>query len=506
MNVFLMYKDRDFDEQADLPWNHKALEQDLELQTVFDAMARDDRFVLEVVNKAVLLSLQDVETIRYRQGILSDCISNPQVIRELYNLTLEAIKRKRESWFGGYSRYYPSSILYGAVGLLHSFVDLLRQLRVIAEQQSNAFRSEGFGSLFAMLRSELSEEYLGLISGQLRELRLRKGALISARLGEGNKGTEYVLRRPNKRPAWLKRLLSKTPTTCTFRIADRDEGGARALSEMKDQGINPVANALAQSADHILSFFTMLRAELAFYIGCLNLHETLTLKGQPVCMPDPTAEHDRVHAFAGLYDASLALTMDGTVVGSDVQADEKELVFITGANQGGKSTFLRSIGLAQLMMQCGMFVPAQSFRANICNGVFTHYRRKEDTTMNSGKFEEELVRMSEIVDHLKENSLILFNESFAATNEREGSEIARQIVAALLDKRVKVFFVTHMYELARGFYDRNTDGTIFLRAERRDDGTRTFKMVEGEPLQTSYGRDLYDKIFAEEQAAGALSA
>jgi hypothetical protein len=46
----------------------------------------------------------------------------------------------------------------------------------------------------------------------------------------------------------------------------------------------------------------------------------------------------------------------------------------------------------------------------------------------------------------------LFNESFSATNEREGSEIARRIVAALLDGWVKVFFVTHMYELARGFY------------------------------------------------------
>jgi DNA mismatch repair ATPase MutS len=506
MNVFLMYKDRDFDEQAGLPWNHKALEQDLELQTVFEAMAREDKFMLEVARKAVLLSLYDPETIRYRQGILNDCISNPQVIRELYGLTLEAIERKRKSWFGGYSRFYPSSILYGSVELLHSFVDLLRQLRMIAEQQAKAFRSEGFGSLFAMLRSELSDEYLAQVLGQLKELRLRKGALVSAKLGEGNRGTEYVLRRPNKRPTWLKRLLGKTPATCTFRIAERDEGGARALAEMKDQGINPVANALAQSADHVVSFFTMLRIELAFYLGCLNLHETLKSRGQPVCMPDPEAAHDRLHSFEGLYDVSLALTMDGTIVGSDVQADHKRLVFITGANQGGKSTFLRSIGLAQLLMQCGMFVPARSFRANICNGLFTHYRRKEDASMNSGKFEEELGRMSEIVDHFKEDSLILFNESFSATNEREGSEIARQIVAALLDKSVKVFFVTHMYELSRGFFDQNGEGSIFLRAGRLDDGTRTYKIAEGEPLQTSYGRDLYDRIVAAERTAPALSA
>jgi DNA mismatch repair ATPase MutS len=126
--------------------------------------------------------------------------------------------------------------------------------------------------------------------------------------------------------------------------------------------------------------------------------------------------------------------------------------------------------------------------------------------MKSGKLDEELGRMSEIVDHVRQHSLILFNESFSATNEREGSEIARQIVTALLDKAVEVFFVTHMYELARGFYDRDDYAGTFLRAGRREDGTRTFTMAEGEPFETSYGRDLYERIFAAEQPAQARSA
>ncbi|MER8376745.1 hypothetical protein NKH19_22355 [Mesorhizobium sp. M1338] len=64
------------------------------------------------------------------------------------------------------------------------------------------------------------------------------------------------------------------------------------------------------------------------------------------------------------------------------------MVVITGANQGGKSTFLRGVGLAQLMMQCGMFVPA-AFCGSVCDGVFTHYKRGEDATMKSGKLDEE---------------------------------------------------------------------------------------------------------------------
>src|SRR5439155_19374222 len=137
------------------------------------------------------------------------------------------------------------------------------------------------------------------------------------------------------------------------------------------------------------------------------------------------------------------------------------------------------------------FAPAESFSTNVCDGLFTHYKREEDATMKSGKLDEELSRMSAIVDHITSNSLVLFNESFAATNEREGSEIARQIICTLLEKRIKVFFVTHLYEFAHGFYDKHMENAMFLRADRQPDGRRTFKLIEGEPLQTSFGEDLY---------------
>jgi len=241
----------------------------------------------------------------------------------------------------------------------------------------------------------------------------------------------------------------------------------------------------------------MLRTELAFYVGCLNLHDKLAAKGEPVCFPTPAKAGERKHRFSGLYDVCLSLHMEGRLVGNAADADYKSLTIVTGANQGGKSSFLRSIGLAQMMMQCGIFVGAESFQAELCPALFSHYRREEDATMKSGKLDEELARMSGIVDHITPNSILLLNESFAATNEREGSEIATQIVRALLEKRVKIFFVTHLYEFARGFYDKNDEATLFLRAERKDDGTRTFRLLEGEPLETSYGEDLYRQIFGE---------
>jgi DNA mismatch repair ATPase MutS len=293
----------------------------------------------------------------------------------------------------------------------------------------------------------------------------------------------------------MQRIVSRKPPAYTFYISDRDESGARALSELRDRGINLVANALAQSADHIDSFLKMLRIELGFYIGCLNLQEQLRKMDEPIAFPVPADLNDNRHSFQGLYDVCLALTMKRKVVGNDVFADNKDIVIITGANQGGKSIFLRSIGLSQLMMQCGMFVPAESYCSQISKGVFTHYKREEDATMKSGKLDEELSRMSNIAETITPQSILLLNESFSATNEREGSEIARQIVRALLDNHIKIFYVTHLYEFAHGIYEKKMENAMFLRAERKADGGRTFKLVEGEPLQTSYGEDLYRSIF-----------
>ena len=83
--------------------------------------------------------------------------------------------------------------------------------------------------------------------------------------------------------------------------------------------------------------------------------------------------------------------------------------------------------------------------------------------------------------------MLLCNESFASTNEREGSEIARQIVRALAASGVKVLYVTHMYDLASSL--AAMPGAVALRAERGRGGDRPFKLVPGRPQTTSYAED-----------------
>lgn len=494
--------------QQVLPWNAAALTQDLGLDMLFKAMSQGDNFLLEVAQVAVLSSLTELDAINYRQQILADVLKNPHTVEEMYQVTIDAMERERKSIWSGLFARQPSAILSRAIEGLHIFVDALKRLRTIADRHTGSFQSEGFSQLLTTLQRELSDDYFAEVEQHLRQAKFGGGVLLSARLGYGNKGTDYTLRKPYAdHRSWFARLLAERPLSYSYQLHPRDEAGMRALSDITDCGLNLVANALAQSMDHIHSFLQMLRTELAFYIGCLNLYRQLQRIGEPICFPIAGLRGHRKLSFSDLYDASLALNVGGKVVGNELKPDHSSLIVITGANTGGKSTFLRSIGLAHLMMQAGMFVAATSFSSEVCDGLFTHYKREEDAAMESGKWDEELGRMSDIVSRLRSNSLVLFNESFASTNEREGSEIAGQIVWALLDKHVKVFFVTHLYHFARSCFAERPDQCTFLRAVRHADGTRPFKLVPGEPLQTSYGEDLYREIFADgEYPSGRASS
>jgi hypothetical protein len=75
------------------------------------------------------------------------------------------------------------------------------------------------------------------------------------------------------------------------------------------------------------------------HFGCLNLHEQMSQMSAPMSFPLPVTTGERRFSCKQLYDVSLALSMRRKVVGNDVSADNKQLVIITGANQGGKSTF-----------------------------------------------------------------------------------------------------------------------------------------------------------------------
>ena len=487
MNVYLMLPEGCPAPASLLMLSKDTLKADLELNTILDAISGGDKTIRTACMSAIFAPLQELELIAYRHEVLKDAIAQPEVVRALYDICLEAEKRRKASshWM---TNYYLSSTFSGAIEYLINFTETLVRLRKLAEENESKFQSKGFLQLFKMLREELPDSYIEKVKSQLTELSNRDGILVSARLGGYLQGTDYVLQRRQKKLLNLDFLKGQT-----YNLGKNDDPGAEDMTARQDRAINEVTNSLAQSAEHLASFFDLLRGQLAFYVGSLNFMDLMKQYGMPTSLPVMTGRENESRSWEQMYDTALVLTKKSAVTANTFSAENKRLYIVTGANQGGKSTFLRSLGQAQLMGQCGMPVGAKQFSAPLRKAVFSHFKKEEDRWMTSGKLDEELDRMGRIANYIKGGDLLLFNEAFAATNEREGSEIGRQITEVLVKYGVEVFSVTHLHAYAIAF--KNRDDVQYLRAQRLDDGSRTFTILPGEPLETAFGEDLYNKIF-----------
>lgn len=502
MKPFLMYPDRDFVMDTGGGQIVSSIVDDLGLAILCEHMAAGDKLLYAVSQTALLESLQSVDEILFRQQVLKDCIKQANVVRAMYGIAVEALETERRSWSWLYSKT-PEGILYRSIEALQAFLEPLESLRRVCAESEQGFESEGFKRFFRSLKEETDPNSLRAIQEDLRDLRAHDNITATARLGRGNRIDHLLMHRPPARGrTWLERvkriltgLKHRPDEIFVYVIGERDESGARVLSNIKGKAFAPIARDLDRSANHVRSFFSSIRAELGFYIACQNLREELIRRDGLLCFPEPTGRARKDLCVSDLYDISLLLTGVTPMITNHLSSDAKDLVVISGPNRGGKSTFLRSIGVAHLMMQAGMFVPARSMRASVCHRLFTHFKREEDVTMTQGKFDEELSRISGIIDSMVPNDLILLNESFAATNQREGSEIAQEIVEGLRKSGVRVFYVTHMTDLVHTLWDQNIGSTLFLRADRLPDGTRTFRIQPAEPETTSHATDLYARIF-----------
>lgn len=491
MQVRLMFDDRIY-VPADAPeFGADDLLVDLQLEDLLLTMAGRDRLLYQLARDVITHPQTDAGTIIYRQRVLQDCIDRPEATAELYALCTEALKTERSVYIG-FVRENPRAILSRARTVLTQLVPYLQKLAGFAQREYPSVRSAGLKTLYSGLIEDLDEQFFTECQDHLHRLAFRDGVIIGRRLGPGNEGVDDLLHPPEKVPL-AERIGLPSRSALTYQIPARDEAGANELAAIQGRGLNQIANATAQAADFLRGFFETLQREIGFYLGCVRLHRRLTALGQPTCMPTLLDDDDDLVAGSELYDPHLPLAGERSVIRNDVPSGARTGIVITGANSGGKSTLLRAIGCAQLMAQAGMFVPARSWSIRVATTVLTHFAREEDSDMVGGRFFDELKRLSEIIGHMQPGGWILMNETFAGTNEAEAADLGTDLIGALRERGVPVILVTHNYDLAGRLVEQDPS-LLSLRAERLESGQRTFRLLPNEPLPTSFGRDIYDRL------------
>lgn len=548
MKVHLLYADREWTKKNTY-FDTKAIIEDLNLDVFFKTAARnqeeqtktvqtlggEDAYLAEVMEQVMMVPLGSREEILFRQDVLKDFLAHPELADYLYgfsdNLMFEWNKLGRKDMKKDYRE--TNGYLITRMKMLYLFLDKLAELKQYLTENREGLKSEGFRNLLSGLEKAFGKEneaYLwqllkslaffcegevmpGVESKPLKpvlelECTLSGGFKLEQIWPDVVESTDKKYKKEKRQKSLSERWLGAFAPEPSVPL--KEDVVLRDLKRLEYAVVRYIMSYLETFYLECQDFFEQLYFQSAFYFGACRIYQRMEKtspktgsedeegkKGLPICFPKVCSNKDL--SFSELKECSMALARRMEVVGNDADIRDKMLLVVTGANQGGKSTFLRSIGIAQIMMQCGLFVSAERYESGIFPGIYTHFTRREDVQMNSGRLDEELGRMEQMIRHLEPDSLMLLNESFATTTEQEGSEIAYDIILALLEAGVKVLTVTHLLSFAKKCYHQDMKGAEYLSAERLENGERTFRMVQGEPELTSFGLDLYEEIIGEQE-------
>jgi DNA mismatch repair protein MutS len=154
----------------------------------------------------------------------------------------------------------------------------------------------------------------------------------------------------------------------------------------------------------------------------------------------------------GRHPVIEQISLDDRFVPNDIDldAEERQILIITGPNMAGKSTIMRQTALIVAMAQMGSFVPAQAARIGLVDRIFTRVGATDDLTRGRSTFMVEMEEMAHILRHMAPRSLILLDEIGRGTSTFDGLSIAWAVTEFLHDVspfRPRTLFATHYHEL-----------------------------------------------------------
>lgn len=499
MNSFLLYPGKSLAGEMTYP-SFQDIYKDLNLNIILKTMAQNDVFRMDQIRSVMMVPVRSEADIQYRYEIIKDFYHNPELLEAMYQSGREGFQmaeqyKKEREQNRGKSTYKTSSII-SSLNFIEASTSLLKKIRDSLQEFKHELQAEGLKQFSQRLCRYPLDDFEdfhkkilffttggeGIFSIQISGgLKLETSRLCDCNNHSGNSPTGTS----RKLLKLYYKMIRKDTIMVEGEELDKD------INLFLETNMQRIADIYQPFIDDCLTFLFDFAKEITFYMGVNTMQNRMRELSLPLCYGS-VCEDNKSRDIGELYELSLALYTQTHPVPNSLKHENKTLTVITGANQGGKSTFLRSFGIAQVMLQCGMPVPAKHFCSGLYSRIHTHFTRKEDAMLTRGRLEEELKRMSGILSEISKNSLLLLNESFASTTEKEGSQIAYNVILPLYEKGIHVMMVTHLHEFARTLYESKKERTEFLVAERKENGQRTYHMLPGQPHYSSYGTDLYE--------------
>lgn len=449
------------------------------------------------VDQLLTRPLRDLDTVRYRQAVVTDLQRAPVLQRvRSFCRTMSRVRRSRDA-------LRPHANGAGGSGW-HVRTQLVELDRDYVEA------CVGFHEALhvAPLRSEGMLGVRDLIAAHIDSARFRDLADQSSRVLAGIAGVSFGLHLtteqvrvggPTGDGDFVERLTGLLARLAPHAPAP---GGPRPVSPtgpspLEYQLLDVVAaqrpetfDALAEHCRRHLDVsdpgIERFCQEVSFYLAYLDHIAPLRDAGLPFCLPDVQADASAMHVVDG-FDLALACTRrahGATTVLNDAHltGDERVLV-VTGPNQGGKTTFARMVGQIHYLAALGLPVPARSATVPLVDSVLTHVAAAETPDDPVGRLEQDLLRVREVLHRASGRSVVVMNEVFSSTSQQDAYVLGRRVLETLAARGAIVVFVTFVDALAT--LGAETVSMV-SEAPSDDPGARTFRIERRPPVGSAH--------------------
>ncbi len=501
---------------------------DLSINKVIDSLMfkENDREKISQLFKSPCTSK---EVLEYRLDIMQDFVENQWLINDFKELVKNMVfiqnsfKRKISNPKG----IHVQTCFFEQAS---KYVDLISSIRECLDSGKGSIRSTGLKRLLSYAEMLVHERDFKDMKDDIKRIEEEYKNISELYLEfgyyEGLKDIVIDLDKTKKNAIVNEPLISQLLNYGSAFLEDWDKNycsiyyDARfsRLEEMIFEKLQVKEPAIFESlqafytkySDNSFEDICELKVEAEFYIKFSELvcrMERLGLKFSKPIIANSKRGNTKIEC---LFDLSLALQMiaDGNselstnIVCNDLNfGDDGEIFIVTGPNKGGKTTYIRSVGIAQVLFQAGCFVPALRAEMDIMDVVHTHFPEEETLGIDKGRLGEEAERISVIINNSTPKSLVLLNETFSSTRSIDGYFLGRDVIKILMKIKCKGIYVTHFGELADDIEALNQevqDGSqlagLSAGVEDTDGmgltGNRTFKIKRMRSVGLGYSKDI----------------
>jgi DNA mismatch repair protein MutS2 len=412
---------------------------------------------------------QDPAVVHHRRAIVAELATSPELRANLERLYVALVRFRGllegATGTGGAGSFDAQRRQLDILGLVKEVIDLAAT--GFTSSRSGLARLTEFGQQVAQGEPYRSLADLLRYDERLATLRLKVSVGADGRIrGFEILSMEEDATNPFVSSPWRRWLAKLELFFRGYRFGDGE-----VMARLIDAVFDGLHDAIVR--------FVQLLGDVELYLAALGFRDLARAAGLAVCLPELVAP-SQPRQLLGLFNP-LLLAHGVKPVPCDLTTDRHDTtVLVTGPNSGGKTRLLQSVGLAQLLAQAGLFVPARSGSLALAPGLVVSLIEETKADQAEGRLGTELLRIRSLFERLPPGAMVILDELCSGTNPSEGEEIFELVVRMLTRLEPQAFITTHFLAFAaRLEHERKITGLRFLQVELGADQKPTYQFTPG---------------------------